>query len=462
MIRVDNECNYKCNNEEINILKLKNGLTKDIVVKISKLKQEPKWLLEYRLEGYRNFLKSSNPDWGIDLNTIDLNDLCYYLKMSPRVEQNWNKVPKFIKTTFDEIGLLEAETKYLGGIATQYESEIIYCNMQKELSEKGVIFLDIDRAIKLYPNLIKEYFSKLVSNSDNKYAALNSAVFSGGSFIYIPKGVKLEKPLQSYFRINSDKMGQFERTIIVVDEGAELTYIEGCTAAPYFNNSLHAAVVEIYVKRGGRCRYIAIQNWATNVYNLVTKRALCEEKAVMEWIDGNIGSKVNMQYPTIILKGKESVGTAISIAISSTNQIQDTGAKMIHLGPNTASNILSKSISKDGGKSIYRGSIIHEQEAFNARTKVQCDTLILDDKSTSDTIPHNKIKTGSSALEHEAKVSKISEELLYYIMSRGFTEEQANEMIIMGFIEPFTKELPMGYALELNQLLKMEMEGAIG
>ncbi len=302
----------------------------------------------------------------------------------------------------------------------------------------------------------------MVPSSDNKYAALNGAVFSGGTFIYVPKGVKLDKPLQSYFRINSDKMGQFERTLIIVDEGADLTYVEGCTAPTYSNNALHAAVVEIFVKKGGRCRYTAIQNWSNNVYNLVTKRAICEECAIMEWIDGNLGSKVNMKYPAVILKGEGSVGTTISIAVSGANQIQDAGAKMIHLAPNTSSNIISKSISKNGGNSIYRGLVYHDKQAINAKTNVQCDTLILDDLSKSDTIPSNIIKNGTTTLEHEAKVSKISEELLYYVMSRGLSEEEANEMIIMGFIEPFTRELPMEYAVELNQLIKMEMEGAIG
>ncbi len=459
---MSNDYKYGFNDGDIGVLKLEKGLTEKIVREISTLKNEPNWLLEYRLEAYQNFLKITNPKWGVDLNTIDLDDIYYYLKASSNVEQNWEKVPETIKNTFDKIGVIEAETKYLSGIATQYESEVVYHNLEKELTEKGVIFLDTDTAIKQYPDLVKEYFGKLVPNNDNKYAALNGAVFSGGSVIYVPKGVKLDKPLQSYFRINSDKMGQFERTIIIVDEGADLTYVEGCTAPTYSNNSLHAAVVEIYVKKGGRCRYTAIQNWSNNVYNLVTKRAVCEEGAIMEWIDGNIGSKVNMKYPAIILKGEGSVGTTISIALSGEDQIQDAGAKMIHLAPNTSSNIISKSISKNGGNSTYRGLVYHDPKATNAKTNVQCDTLILDEQSKSDTIPLNVIKNGTSTLEHEAKVSKISEELLYYITSRGLTEAEANEMIIMGFIEPFTRELPMEYAVELNQLLKMEMEGSIG
>ncbi|HHU54596.1 MAG TPA: Fe-S cluster assembly protein SufB [Mollicutes bacterium] len=462
MISVNKDYKYGFNDGNIGVLKLEKGLTEDVVRQISKLKNEPEWLLDYRLTAYKHFLEIPNPKWGVDLNDIDLDDIYYYLKPSSNVEQNWDKVPETIKNTFDKIGIIEAENKHLSGVATQYESEVVYHNIEKELKEKGVIFLDTDSAIKQYPDLFKEYFGQLVSSNDNKYAALNSAVFSGGSFIYVPKGVKLDKPLQSYFRINSDKMGQFERTLIVVDEGADLTYVEGCTAPIYSNNSLHAAVVEIYVKKGGRCRYTAIQNWSNNVYNLVTKRATCEENAIMEWIDGNLGSKVNMKYPAVILKGEGSVGTTISIAVSGANQIQDAGAKMIHLAPNTSSNIISKSISKNGGNSIYRGVVYHSPEATNAKTHVQCDTLILDAQSKSDTIPLNVIKNGTSTLEHEAKVSKISEELLYYIMSRGLTESEANEMIVMGFIEPFTRELPMEYAVELNQLLKMEMEGSVG
>jgi len=459
---VNKDYKYGFNDGNIGVLKLEKGLTEDVVRQISKLKNEPEWLLDYRLTAYKHFLEIPNPKWGVDLNDIDLDDIYYYLKPSSNVEQNWDKVPETIKNTFDKIGIIEAENKHLSGVATQYESEVVYHNIEKELKEKGVIFLDTDSAIKQYPDLFKEYFGQLVSSNDNKYAALNSAVFSGGSFIYVPKGVKLDKPLQSYFRINSDKMGQFERTLIVVDEDADLTYVEGCTAPIYSNNSLHAAVVEIYVKKGGRCRYTAIQNWSNNVYNLVTKRATCEENAIMEWIDGNLGSKVNMKYPAVILKGEGSVGTTISIAVSGANQIQDAGAKMIHLAPNTSSNIISKSISKNGGNSIYRGVVYHSPEATNAKTHVQCDTLILDAQSKSDTIPLNVIKNGTSTLEHEAKVSKISEELLYYIMSRGLTESEANEMIVMGFIEPFTRELPMEYAVELNQLLKMEMEGSVG
>ncbi|NLM63589.1 MAG: Fe-S cluster assembly protein SufB [Mollicutes bacterium] len=458
------KCDYKYgfNDGEIGILKLEKGLNEDIIRKISKLKGEPKWVLEFRLNSYQKFLEINNPKWGPDLSEIDFDDIYYYLKPIKKAQDNWEKVPQKIKNTFDQIGIIEAEEKYLAGVATQYESEVVYHNLEQELKEKGVIFLDTDRAIKEYPDLVKEYFGTLVPPTDNKYAALNSAVFSGGTFIYVPKGVKLEKPLQSYFRINANKMGQFERTLIIVDEGADLHYIEGCTAPIYSNNSLHAAVVEIFVKKGGRCRYTTIQNWSNNVYNLVTKRAVCEEGAIMEWIDGNIGSKVNMKYPAVVLKGEGAIGTTISIAVAGESQIQDTGAKMIHLAPNTRSKIISKSISKNGGNSIYRGFVYHDKNATNAKTNVQCDTLILDDLSKSDTMPVNIIKNGNTILEHEAKVSKLSEELIYYMMSRGLTEEEASEMIIMGFLEPFTRELPMEYAVELNQLIKMEMEGSVG
>lgn len=456
------EYKYGFNDGDISIIKFSKGLDENKIRKISELKKEPKWLLDYRLDSYQKFLKLENPNFGPSLNDIDFNDIHYFVKASDTTSDQWANVPTKIKNTFDRLGVIEAEEKFLGGIATQYESEVVYHSLEKELKEKGVIFTDTDTAIKEYPELYRKYFGTLVKNDDNKYAALNCSVFSGGSFIYIPKGVKLEKPLHSYFRLNSDKMGQFERTLIIVEEDADVTYIEGCTAPSYSSNSLHAAVVEIFVGKHARCRYTAIQNWSSNVYNLVTKRAICEEGAIMEWIDGNLGSKVNMKYPAIILKGDNSVGTTISIAVSSKDQIQDAGSKMIHLGKNTSSNIISKSISKNGGNSIYRGLIYHDEKAINSKTNVECDTLILDELSKSDTIPINIIKNGTSTFQHEAKVSKISEELLYYIRSRGISEEQANEMIIMGFIEPFTRELPMEYAIELNQLLKMEMEGSVG
>lgn len=466
---MNDEYKYGFNDGNIEILKFEKGINEELIRNISKIKKEPKWMLDFRLKSYEQFLKLNIPKWDYSedfalnaLSNLDFNDIYYYIKPSKSTVDSWDQVPEKIKNTFDKLGIREAEAKYLSGVATQYESEMVYHNIKEELNNIGVIFLDTDTALKKHPEIFKEYFSTLVSFSDNKFAALNSAVWSGGSFIYVPKGVKVEKPLQSYFRINSNKMGQFERTLIIVDEGAELSYVEGCTAPIYEDDSLHASVVEIFVKKGGKCRYTAIQNWSSNVLNLVTKRAICEEDATMEWIDGNLGSRVTMKYPSIILKGENSKGTTISIAVAGKNQIQDAGSKMIHLAPNTYSNVISKSISKDGGTSIYRGTIYHSKNAIGAKSNIECDTLILDKESKSYTIPNNIIKNGSTKLQHEAKVSKIDEELLYYIMSRGISKELANEMIVMGFIEPFTKELPMEYAVELNALLKLEMEGSIG
>lgn len=456
------EYKYGFNDGDVGVLKFEKGLSEEVITKISELKKEPKWMLEYRLEAYKHFKNLDMPDWSVDLSELDYDDIYYYLKPSEKMYDSWDDVPEKIKDTFERLGIPEAERKFLAGVSTQYESEVVYHNLERELKEKGVIFLDTDTALKKYPEMFKEYFGKLVPSNDNKLAALNSAVWSGGTFIYVPKNVKLEKPLQAYFRINAERFGQFERTLIIVDEGADVTYVEGCTAPIYTNDSLHAAVVEIFVKKGARCRYTTIQNWSTNVYNLVTKRAIVENDGNMEWIDGNLGSKVTMKYPSIILKGDNSKGTTISIAVSGKNQIQHTGAKMIHLGKNTASNIISKSISSYGGQSVYRGIVNHTSRATDAKTNVECDALILDENSTSETIPLNIIKNGTSTLQHEAKVSKISEELLFYLMSRGMSEEEANEMIILGFIEPFSKELPMEYAVELNRLIKLEMEGSVG
>ena len=383
-------------------------------------------------------------------------------KVSDDIYDDWQKVDKKIKNTFDDLGLIEAEKKYLGGVGAQFESEVVYHNMIKELEDKNVIFCDTDTALKKYPDLFKEYFNSVVDYKDNKFSALNSAVWSGGSFIYVPKGVHLEKPLQSYFRINSENMGQFERTLIIVDEGADVHYVEGCTAPIYSSESLHAAVVEIIVKKGGKCRYSTVQNWSANILNLVTKRANVEEDATMEWIDGNIGSGLNMKYPACILKGKNAKGTCISIAVAGKNQYQDAGARMIHLAPNTSSQIISKSICRDGGKVNYRGTVHHSKDAINSRSFVQCDTLILDNISSSDTLPKNRCYNNKSIIEHEATVSKVSDEQLFYLQSRGLSKQQAMQMIVMGFIEPFSKELPMEYAVELNQLLKMNMEGSIG
>ncbi len=438
------------------------GLNEDIVREISKIKKEPKWMTEFRVKSYREFMKKNQPTWGPDLSEIDFDDITYFIKSTEKTEESWDDVPNEIKETFDKLGIPEAEQKFLAGVSTQFESEVVYHSTIKELEELGVIFTDTDTALKLYPDLFKEYFGKIVPCNDNKYAALNSAVWSGGSFIYVPKGVKVEKPLQSYFRINSEQMGQFERTLIIVDEGASLNYVEGCTAPIYTKHSLHAAIVEIYIKKGGYCRYSTVQNWANNIINLVTKRALVEEDAHMEWIDGNIGSKINMKYPACILKGDRAKGTTISIAFAGEGMNQDTGAKMIHIGKNTTSKIISKSISARGGRVNYRGLIKHTKSAIGAKSNVECDTIILDDISVSDTLPYNIVYNNQAQVQHEATVSKVSEEQLFYLMSRGLTEEQATEMIIMGFIEPFSKELPMEYAVELNQLIKLEMEGSIG
>ena len=453
---------YGFKDEDISVFKTQKGLNEDIIREISNIKQEPQWMLEFRLKAYEMFRKLNNPKWGPNLNSIDFDDFTYYIRPSEKTESSWEDVPDTIKNTFDKLGIPEAEKKFLAGVSTQYESEVVYHNMLKEVQEKGVIFLDTDSGLKQYPELFKEYFSKVVSYADNKYAALNSAVWSGGSFIYVPKGVKLDKPLQSYFRINSERMGQFERTLIIVDEGADVHYVEGCTAPQYSKESLHAAVVEIYVKKGGKCRYSTVQNWSGNIINLVTKRAYVEEYGTMEWIDGNIGSQLTMKYPACVLAGEYAKGMCISIAVARENQLQDAGAKMIHLAPHTSSNIISKSLSRNGGKVNYRGEVRHGPNAAYAKSKVECDTLILDKYSTSDTIPTNINQTNTSTIEHEATVSKISEEQLFYLMSRGLSNQEATEMIVMGFLEPFTRELPMEYAVELNQLIKLDMSESIG
>lgn len=429
------------------------GINKEIVVSISKQKNEPKWMRDFRVNSYFKFEEIPDPTFGPNLN-IDFDDITYYKKIGEKVEQNWDNVPKDARETFCSLGLMDAEKKYLGGIGAQYESEVVYHNMLQELVDKNVIFCDTDTALKKYPNIFKKYFNKLVKYDENKYTALNGAVWSGGTFIYVPPHTSLDRPLQSYFRINSKNMGQFERTIIVVDEGSNLHYMEGCTAPTYTTDSLHAAVVEIYVGKDATCRYTTIQNWASNIYNLVTKRAIVEENGLMEWIDGNIGSKTNMKYPSCILNGKGANGKCISIAVAKENQIQDAGAKMIHLAPNTKSDIISKSIAISGGEATYRGTVHITKDAINSSSKVKCDTIILDDKSKSDTIPKNIVENTSSTLNHEATVSKISKEKLFYLMSRGLSEEKAKELLIMGFIERFREELPMEYAVELNALLK--------
>jgi Fe-S cluster assembly protein SufB len=456
------EYQYGFRDEHQAVFQTGKGLTEQIVREISRMKEEPDWMLEFRLKSLRLFFEMEMPNWGGDLSELDFNDIQYYVKPSEKQGKTWEEVPSEIKATFDKLGIPEAEQKFLAGVSAQYESEVVYHSMQKELEDLGVIFMDTDSALKQYPELFKKYFGTVIPPTDNKFAALNSAVWSGGSFIYIPKGVKCETPLQAYFRINSENMGQFERTLIITDEDSFVHYVEGCTAPVYSTNSLHSAVVEIICLKNSRARYTTIQNWAPNIYNLVTKRAVAEEGATMEWVDGNIGSKLTMKYPAVVLKGRGAKGSVLSIAVAGKGQHQDAGAKMIHLAPDTTSTIISKSISKHGGKVTYRGLASFGRNSEGAKANIQCDTLIMDNQSTSDTIPYNEILNDNIQLEHEATVSKVSEEQLFYLMSRGLTAAEATQMIVMGFIEPFTKELPMEYAVEMNRLIKFEMEGSIG
>lgn len=433
------------------------GLSEEKVKKISEIKNESDWVLDYRLKGYKSFLEQKMPLFGPEIN-LNFDDVIYYKnnEADKKLENNWNNILKPVVDELDSVGVLESE-KHFGGMGVQYESEVIYHNMIEELEKKKVIFTSIEDAIKRYPDLVKKYFGKIVSFTENKFAALNSAVFSGGSFIYVPKNTILDRPLQSYFRINSKNMGQFERTLIIVDDNSSLHYVEGCTAPSYSESSLHAAIVEIYVGKNSKCRYSTVQNWATNVYNLVTKRALVDETGVMEWIDGNIGSKVTMKYPCCVLKGDNSRGTCITISVAKSGQEQDSGARMIHIGKNTKSNIVSKSIAGNGGNATYRGKVEIKKNALNSDAMVKCDSLILDDKSMSDTIPTNIVGNITSNIEHEATVSKISDDVLFYLMSRGIPEERATELIVLGFIDEFKSELPMEYAVELNQLIKRNL-----
>lgn len=433
------------------------GINRENVCKISQIKKEQEWVERFRLDSFNKFSKLSMPTFGPDID-LDFEKIIYYKsnEVDDKIQSDWSNVLKPVKDELDSLGVLESE-KHLGGMGVQYESEVIYHNMLKELTEKKVIFTSIEVAMRNYPELVKKYFGKIVSNSENKFAALNGAVFSGGSFIYVPPNTTLDRPLQSYFRINSRNMGQFERTLIIVDDNSQLHYVEGCTAPTYSESSLHAAVVEIYVGKNSKCRYSTVQNWATNVYNLVTKRAVVDENGTMEWIDGNIGSKVTMKYPCCVLKGNNSKGTCITISVASSGQEQDSGARMIHLGENTKSNIISKSISNNGGNATYRGKVLIDTNAKNSFSSVKCDTLILDELSKSDTIPVNSCYNVSSSIEHEATVSKISEDNLFYLMSRGINRERAMELVILGFLEKFRDELPMEYAVELNQLIKRNL-----
>ena len=459
---VADEYEYGFNDGYVGVLKFQKGLTREVVEEISRIKQEPAWMLDFRLHALDIFLKKPMPNWGADLSALDFEKIVYYVRPSDRQGKTWDEVPQQIKDTFERLGIPEAERKFLAGVSAQYDSEVVYHNIHKDLEEQGIIFTDTDTAVREYPDLVREYFGTVIPSEDNKFAALNTAVWSGGSFVYLPKGVHCNIPLQAYFRINSENMGQFERTLIVADEGSFGHYVEGCTAPSYNSESLHSAVVEILVKEGARMRYTTVQNWASNVFNLVTKRAVAEKNATMEWVDGNIGSKVTMKYPSVYLVGEGARGMVLSIAVAGKGQHQDTGSKMYHYAPHTTSTILSKSISKHGGKTTYRGLVHMAKGVEGAKSNVKCDTLILDEQSNSDTIPYTEVADSRVEMEHEATVTKVSEEQLFYLMSRGLSEEDATRMVVMGFIEPFTRELPMEFAVEMNRLIKFEMEGAIG
>ncbi|SQG64723.1 predicted iron-regulated ABC-type transporter SufB [Corynebacterium renale] len=443
--------------------KAKRGLDEDVVREISRLKNEPEWMLEQRLKAYRIFEKKPIPTWGPDLSGIEFDKIKYFVRSTEQQATSWDDLPEDIKNTYDKLGIPEAEKQRLvAGVAAQYESEVVYHQIREDLEEQGVIFVDTDTAVREYPELFREYFGTVVPAGDNKFSALNAAVWSGGSFIYVPKGVHVEIPLQAYFRINTENMGQFERTLIVVDEDAYVHYVEGCTAPIYKSDSLHAAVVEIIVKKGARCRYTTIQNWSTNVYNLVTQRARAEEGATMEWIDGNIGSKTNMKYPAVWMTGPHAKGEVLSAQFSGEGQFQDTGAKLVHMAPYTSSNVVSKSVSRNGGRSAYRGLIEIHANAHHSTANVECDALLVDNISRTDTYPYNDIRNDHVTLGHEATVSQVSEDQLFYLMSRGMSEEEAMGMIVRGFVEPIAKELPMEYALELNRLIELQMEGSVG
>ena len=452
---------YDFRTESEAVFKAQKGLNADVVNQISDIKEEPDWMREFRLKSLDIFHSKPMPDWGGSIS-LDFDDIYYYLKPTNEQGRTWDDVPEEIKDTFEKLGIPEAERKYLAGVKAQFESEVIYGSLKEELGNQGVIFTDTDTAIKEHPELLQEYFATIIPPEDNKFAALNSAVWSGGSFIYVPPGVKIEYPLQAYFRINAENMGQFERTLIIVDEGAEVHYVEGCTAPMYSSESLHSAVVEIVCKKNSRCRYTTIQNWANNIYNLVTKRALAYKDATMEWIDGNLGSQLTMKYPAVYMMEPGARGEILSIAFASQGQHQDAGAKLVHAAPDTTGQIISKSISRDGGRSSYRGLVRVEKGAKAARCNVVCDALILDKESRSDTYPYIEINEEDVAVGHEASVSRIGEEQLFYLTSRGLTEAEASTMIVNGFIEPLVKELPMEYAVEMNRLIQLQMEGSVG
>jgi len=447
---------------ENNQYKVKQGISTDFINKLSRWKKEPSWMLEERLKAYKIFANKALPKWGPDLKKLDFNKITYYIKSTDKPVGLWNDLPKEIKDTYDKIGVPEAEKKFLAGVSAQYESEVVYESIKKELDKKGVIFCDMDTALKKYPTIVKEYFGKLIPSQDNKFAALNTAVWSGGSFVYVPRGVKLKLPLQAYFRINAERFGQFERTLIIAEKDSEVHYIEGCTAPIYTTVSLHAAVVEVFIKKNARVRYTTVQNWSKNIYNLVTKRANVEENGLMEWVDCNLGSALTMKYPSVYLMGKGARGEVLSIAFASAGQYLDAGAKMIHFAPQTSSRIISKSIAKEGGRTSYRGLVQIRPEAKQSSTYVTCDALLIDEKSRSDTYPTMKIKNSDTQVQHEATVEKLGQEKIFYLSSRGIDKNQAEGLLVNGFIEPVVKEIPLEYSIELNRLINLEMSGSVG
>ncbi len=453
---------YGFSDPDVSVFKTRKGLDEQVVRQISAQKNEPEWMLEYRLKALAHFQKRPMPNWGADISGLNLDDIYYYVRPVDAAGKNWEDVPDSIKKTFDRLGIPEAERKFLAGVGAQYESEMVYHSIQEHLEKQGVIFLSIEDGLRQHPDLFREYFGTVVPIEDNKFAALNSAVWSGGSFVYVPKGVKVDLPLQAYFRLNIANIGQFERSLIIADEGAQVHYVEGCTAPQYTTDSFHSGVIEIIVKKGARVRYSTIQNWSTNVYNLVTQRAMVHEGGTMEWVDANLGSKVTMKYPSCYLVGEGAHGEILSMAFAGPGQTQDAGGKMVHFAPNTSSKITSKSISKAGGRASYRGLLKVHKGAVNVRSNVVCDALLLDPQSRSDTYPYIEIDEEDVTIGHEASVSKVGEEQLFYLMSRGLSEEEATTMVVSGFIEPLVKELPMEYAVEMNRLIQLQMEGSVG
>jgi Fe-S cluster assembly protein SufB len=456
------EYRYGFRDEEQYVYKSKKGLSREVVEEISYMKGEPDWMREFRLKAYEHFVRRPMPTWGGDLSEIDFDDIYYYIRPTEKQGKSWDEVPEYIKNTFEKLGIPEAERKFLAGVGAQYESEVVYHSLREDLEKQGVIFVDTDTAVREYPDLVKQYFGTIVPANDNKFAALNSAVWSGGSFIYVPENVKVEIPLQAYFRINAENMGQFERTLIICAPGSYVHYVEGCTAPTYSTDSLHSAVVEIIVQEGARCRYTTIQNWSKNVYNLVTKRAAAYRDATMEWVDGNLGSKLTMKYPAVWMMEPGARGEILSVAFAGDGQHQDAGGKVVHVAPHTSSQIISKSISKGTGRSSYRGLVKVYKGAEDVKSNVVCDALLLDETSRTDTYPYMEIEEERVSIGHEATVSKVAEEQIFYLQSRGLTEDEAMSMIVNGFIEPIAKELPLEYAVELNRLIQLEMEGSVG